>query len=423
MPPLLDPVLHGVPLVGLVALLVTAYRHPSGRTEALVGILAAGATVTSGLLTGGQVADVLRHLGPVMAFLATILVVADICAQAGVFTAAARRVVALSGGRPAWLLTGVFLLAAAVTTVLSLDATVVLLVPVVVGAAIALGVPTRPGAQACLRMANSASLLLPVSNLTNLLALHHVDLTFTGFALVMAPVLTAVLVVEYAALRLLHRRDLAVPARAPTAAPIASSTPTMPPLPRVPVTVLGLMLVGFAVTSPFGLDPFWVSAAAAVVLVGWARRRQLSTVRGVLHAAHPGFAVFVLCLGVVVAALATGPLGQEVAALVPDTTSWAALLWIATLATALANLLTNLSATLLLVPLVAPLGTEAVLAALVGLNVGSGLTLSGSLANLLWRRTLRRQGVEVGLRDFHRLSLVATPLAVLAGVTALTLVG
>ena len=64
------------------------------------------------------------------------------------------------------------------------------------------------------------------------------------------------------------------------------------------------------------------------------------------------------------------------------------------LATVLANLLTNLSATLLLVPMLAPLGTTAVLAALLGLNIGSGLTYTGSLANLLWRRTLVRHGVR-----------------------------
>ena len=56
----------------------------------------------------------------------------------------------------------------------------------------------------------------------------------------------------------------------------------------------------------------------------------------------------------------------------------------------LADLVTNLSATLLLVPLLVPLGGTAILAALIGLNVGSGLTWTGSLANLLWRRGLDR---------------------------------
>ena len=103
------------------------------------------------------------------------------------------------------------------------------------------------------------------------------------------------------------------------------------------------MLVGFGVGSPLGVEPFWVSGAAAVVLVVWARRRGLldrAATRS--RAAHPAFALFVLCLGVVVAALATGFLGDWVSDLLPDGTGFASLLLIAVLATVLANLLTNL---------------------------------------------------------------------------------
>jgi arsenical pump membrane protein len=406
---------EAVPVVALAALLVTAYRHPRGRTELAVAAAAVLATVAAGQVEAPAVREALVQLGPVVAFLATILVVAEVCAVSGVFTAAAHRIVLASRDRPARLLTGVFLLAAATTVVLSLDATVVLLAPVVVGAALAMGVPTRPGAQACVRMANSASLLLPVSNLTNLLAMHHLDLTFTGFAAHMALPLAAVLVVEYAVLRLLHRRDLAVAPRRGLAAPA-------PPIPVVPIVAVGLMLIGFATLSFVGVEPAWVSGATAVLLAAWAVRRGLLPLRQAVHAAHPSFAVFVLGLGVVVAALGDGPLGDRVADLLPASTSFASLLLVAGLATVLANLLTNLSATLLLVPLLAPLGAPAVLAALVGLNVGSGLTYSGSLANLLWRRTLVRQGQDPGLRDFHRLSLVATPLSVVAAVAALALV-
>jgi arsenical pump membrane protein len=300
--------------------------------------------------------------------------------------------------------------------VLSLDATVVLVAPVVVTAAVGMGLPYRPGAQACLRMANSASLLLPVSNLTNLLAMPHLDLTFGGFAVRMAPVLAVVLVVEYVVLRLLHRADLRV-----------KPTRTLPDEPpghaRTPVVAVLLMLVGFAVLSPFGVDPFWVSGTTAVVLVVWGVRTRVLTVGNAVRAAHPGFAVFVLCLGIVVAALSVGPLGDLVADVLPGTTSYAGLLGIALVATVLANLLTNLSATLLVVPLLAPLGTTAVLAALIGLNVGSGLTYTGSLANLLWRRSLVRHDVHPSLGDFHRVSLVATPLSLVAAVTTLWLIG
>jgi arsenical pump membrane protein len=265
-------------------------------------------------------------------------------------------------------------------------------------------------------MANSASLLLPVSNLTNLLAVRHVGLTFLGFAKVMAPVLVAVLVVEYAAARLLFRRELREEAGPDHV------VPDRPSVPLLPVVTVGLMLVGFAVGSPLGVEPFWVSGAAAVVLLLWATRRGIVTLEQAVHAGHPTFAVFVLCLGVVVAALALGPLGERVHDLVPDATSYGGLLLVAVLATVLANLVTNLSATLLLVPMVAPLGTPAVLAALLGLNIGSGLTYTGSLANLLWRRTLVRHGERPSLKEFHHVSLVVTPVTLLAAVTVLSAV-
>ena len=272
------------------------------------------------------------------------------------------------------------------TTTLSLDATVVLLTPVVLTAAAAAGVSARPGAHACLRMANSASLLLPVSNLTNLLAMRYVGLTFVGFASAMAPVLAVVLVIEYVAARLLFRRELTEEADP------AHVVPDRPPVPRLPLVTVGAMLVGFAVASPLGVEPFWVSGAAAVVLFGVGRSpgprhpgpgrarrppgvRDLRALPGD-RGRRPGGR----------APRRPGPrpaAGRDVVRRPPADRA---------LATLLANLLTNLSATLLLVPMLAPLGTTAVLAALLGLNIGSGLTYTGSLANLLWRRTLVRHG-------------------------------
>lgn len=409
------PALDLLAIAALGALLVVAYRHPPRAVEALVSVLAAGLVVATGLVPLGQARDTVLDLAPVVGFLVAILVVAHVCDRAGLFVAAGGL---LREGGATRLLTVAFLLAAAVTAVLSLDATVVLLTPVVVAAARACVVPEGPAAYACLRMANSASLLLPVSNLTNLLALSSLGLTFAGFAATMAPVLLVVLLVEYVGLRLLFRRDLAVAAR-PDPAPAA-------PLPVVPAAVVGLMLVGFAATSPVGIEPVWVAAVAAVVLVAWGLSRRILELGGAVGAAHAEFALLVLALGVVVAAIADGFLGEAVADVVPGEASYVGLLGIAALATVLANVLTNLSATLLLVPLVAPLGDVAVLAALIGLNVGSGLTLSGSLANLLWRRTLTADGeVEArttSLAEFHRVSLLLTPVSVVAAVTALHLV-
>lgn len=410
MPPVSDVVV----VVALAGMLAVGFGHPRGRVEAGVGVLCAGATLATGLLTYDGARDVAAHLAPVVAFLVTVLVVSDVCARAGVFTAAAQRVGRWSGESAVRLFTGVFLLAALVTVTLSLDATVVLLTPVVLAAGVARSVPDEPGTYACLRMANSASLLLPVSNLTNLLALPRLHVTFTGFAVRTAPVLAVVLAVEYVGLRLLFRDRLTNRLSADLATPTA--------VPRFPVVVVGAMLVGFAVLSPFGGEPWWASLAAAVVLGVWAVRRDLARPIHLVHAAHPGFAIWVVALGVVVAGLSAGFLGDTVRDLAPHTTSLAALLVIAALATLLANVLTNLSATLLLVPIVAASGTTAVLAALLGLNIGSGLTWTGSLANLLWRRTLRRHDRRPSNAAFHRVSLTLTPISLVAAVVTLWLV-
>jgi len=408
------PASDAVALLALVTLLVVAFRHLRGLHEAVIALAAVGACLLAGATTVGEAGDAVRQLLPVVAFLAAILVVSGACADLGLFRAIGQRI-GRRGTSGTRFLGLTFLAAVAVTAVLSLDATVVLLTPVVLAAAKRAGVRPRPALSACVRLANSSSLLLPVSNLTTLLALHSLDLTFARFALLMAPAWLVVIVVEYVAHRLFFARDLRIRAHA---VETSGAAEPMEPMPRFPLLVLGAMLAAFVVGSFFDLAPAWAAAVAATVLtVHLVRRRAGALVRAV-HAAHLGFAVFVLGLGVVVDALSRGGLGELVADLLPTGDTLPDLLLLALVATVLANLVNNLPATLLLVPLTAPLGTVAVLATLVGLNVGSSLTWTGSLANLLWRRTLTRAGVHASGRQFHAIAALTVPPAVALGVVA-----
>ncbi len=96
-----------------------------------------------------------------------------------------------------------------------------------------------------------------------------------------------------------------------------------------------------------------------------------------------------------------------------------ALLAIAVLAAALANLINNLPAVLVLLPLAAPSGPGAVLAVLLGVNIGPNLTYTGSLATLLWRRVLRQHGSGPSLGEFTRLGLLTVPAGLVLAVLAL----
>jgi arsenical pump membrane protein len=295
--------------------------------------------------------------------------------------------------------------------VLSLDATVVLLTPVVLATARALRVPARPHAYATAHLANSASLLLPVSNLTNLLAFGAAGLSFVHFTAVMTLPWLAVIGIEFLLLRWFFARDLSV---TPTREVDAEDAP----VPVFVLVVLALTLVGFAAASLFGLSPAWAALAGAVVLGVHALACGRSRVSGIVGALDVPFLAFVLCLGVVVAAVMLNGLDDAMRDALPSGSSLPALLGIAAVAALLSNVVNNLPAVLVLLPLVS--GPGAVLAVLIGVNVGPNLTYVGSLANLLWRSVVRRD-IRAGFVEFTRVGLVTTPIALVVAVLGLWL--
>ena len=132
--------------------------------------------------------------------------------------------------------------------------------------------------------------------------------------------------------------------------------------------------------------------------------------------------VAALALGVVVRAVVDNGLAGALGHLVPGGSGLPALLCVAALAAVLANVINNLPAVLVLLPLAVPGGPGAVLAVLLGVNIGPNLTYAGSLATLLWRRIVRQHDGHtdlVGLGEFSRLGLLCVPPALAVAVVAL----
>ncbi len=398
----------------LAAILVTAIVRPWGLPEAAVAIPAAALAVVAGLVSPPDALAEVADLGPTVGFLAAILLLGHLADVEGVFTWLGARLAGASAGRPQRLLVLVFAAAAATTAVLSLDATVVLLTPVVLATAARVKLPERPHVYACGHLSNSASTLLPVSNLTNLLAFAASGLTFLGFTALMALPWAVGIAVEYLVLRWWFRADLREPAPPPE--------PDERPAPVFALVVIGLTLVGFAVSSPLGVEPVWVAAVGAAVLAARALARREITAFGVVRAAAIPFCLFVLALGVVVAAVGANGLTAALRTVTPGDPTLLGLLATAGIAAVLANVVNNLPATLVLLDVLGPHPSAGlVLAVLLGVNIGPNLTYVGSLATLLWRQVLGAEK-QPSVREFTALGLLTVPPALAAAVAALWLV-
>lgn len=403
----------------LVVVLVVATLRPRGLPEAVTAVPAAAIAVGAGLISPSAAWHEVLELGPTVGFLAAILLLGHLADVQGVFGWLGERLAGASLGRPQRLLGLVFAAAAGTTAVLSLDATVVLLTPVVLVTAARLRVPAAPHSYACAHLSNSASGLLPVSNLTNLLAFSASGLSFLGFAGLMAAPWLVVIAVEYVVLRRFFAAELVGTAAAGHDGRPGPDAGTVQ-APRFALAVLALTLVGFGSSSALGVEPAWVAAGGAAVLAGRVLARREIGPAGLVRALSLPFCLFVLALGVVVAAVSGRGLADGLAALLPSTPSLPGLLAVAGIAAVLANLVNNLPATLVLITAVGAAAHPAiVLAVLLGVNIGPNLTYTGSLATLLWRRVAAERGEPPQPARFLALGVLTVPLGLAAATTAL----
>lgn len=357
------------------------------------------AAIASGVLPLEAVGALAARSAPIIGFVVAMTVVAELAAEADVFRAIARRLAALARGRviALWLL--VVVLATVATTFLSLDTTAVLLTPVVVAIAAHAGFSPIPFALTTVWLANTGSLLLPVSNLTNLLAAERLGLSPVEFAsLLWAPALVAVLV-PVLVLFLARRRELL--ARYEPEPPIpVRDRPLFLIASAVLVLVVPLLVSGVAVWIP-------ATAGALVLVVVFAVRRPAALRPGLIP-----WQLVVFVSGLFVAMQAAHELGATavLAAAAGEGDDPLALLRLAGVAAFSGNAIDNLPAYLALEPFAAsPVRTAALL---IGVNAGVLITPWASLATLLWHQRLTSMGVEISWGRFAAAGLVVAPLTV-----------
>jgi arsenical pump membrane protein len=315
---------------------------------------------------------------PPFVLVAGLLLIGAAAAADGLFEALGAR---LASDRlpPRVLLVALLGLVACVTAVLNLDTSVVFLTPVLVHAARRRGVDELPFLYGSVFMANSASLLLPGSNLTNLLVL---DGAARRPDMVRAWLVACVVTAAFVALVFRFR------ARAPER--------TSPPPLRLGVGVLSVVVASVLVLAL--RDPALPVLAVGLGTTAWRRTRPDLGVRTLS-------ALF--AFSVVLGALARTHAAH---ALLPATAGW----WSTAATAAGASLLLNNLPAAVLLSAHPPAHPAALL---IGLDLGPNAAVTGSLAAVLWLRVGRALGAEVSIAGYSLLGAALVPLTLVGALS------
>ncbi|HZJ53245.1 MAG TPA: ArsB/NhaD family transporter [Myxococcaceae bacterium] len=401
--------------------LVAVVLRPRGIAAGWWTCGAAAIALATGLVHPSEVWGLVLVAREALLFLLALLLLSALLEASGFFEWAAV-LAARSARSGAGLLLNVLLLGALITTVLSLDTTAVILTPLVVAAVQRLEVPPRPYILLCVFVPSVASLLLPVSNLTNLLLAAHVPAA--RFAAFSALPQLAVLLVLWAGLRLACRSELV--ARLETAALPAPSKVIVDRLFfLVACAVLVLMVLGYFL-GPVLDVPVWMTTFAGVGVLG-----AVGLARGRLgrnEVQHLSLGVFPFVIGLFALVQAVENLGLNrplvrwLAEPRPPLAGLAAMTGVASIASAALN---NLPATLLVRSLLADLQAPErwMHAALLGTNVGACLTPHGTLATLLVLGAAARRGEDVPPLEVLKVAVWLVPAMLVAGLAGLWAVG
>jgi arsenical pump membrane protein len=415
-----------VDLVVFLSVMGLAIARPRGLNEAWPAVGGAAALFALGQLNPDDLIGGVRETGGVLLFLIGMMVISAVLEQAGIFTWAASYAARASGGSGRRLLLNVFALGGVVTALLSLDVTVIILTPIVYETVVALDIDPLPYLYACTFVANTGSLLFPMSNLTNLLVVDRLGLPFWRFTIAMA-LPDSVAIAANAALFLWLFRDR-LPRRIHMEAPAPSASGAR----KTRFFLMSSGIFGLILAAIFAAGlaerPLWpvaLAGGAALTIIACVFGAQ--SLRAIAAGISWSLFPFVWGMAAVVRAMEHAGLTARLGALVLGHAGAGpgAIAVTGAVAAIGANLFNNIPMALLMLTVLAgaPRSRAGLLALamLAGVNIGPALTTVGSLATMLWLSFTRRQGVEVPALEYLRVSVVTVPLVLAAALGAVAL--
>jgi arsenical pump membrane protein len=402
-----------IPALATAGVITRPFRTP----EALWALIGAGLLLLLGLVSPAEAFAAAARGTDVYLFLAGMMLLSEIARLEGLFDWVAACAVNHARGSPRRLFGLVFAVGIVVTAVLSNDATAVVLTPAVFAAARKARAEPLPHLFVCAMVANAASFVLPISNPANLVlyASHTppLGLWLERFAL---PSVLAI-ATTFAALRWAERGGLEV---------ACAEAVEQPRLSVGGWTALGGLVVTAAVlltVSALGRPLGWPTAVMGLLTTAAALVRTRSSPWPVVKDISWGVLPLVAGLFIMVEALDRAGLVAALAGLLRSAAlaSATGAAWISgTLIGFACNLTNNLPAGLIASSTVARAHPprEVVDALLIGVDLGPNLSITGSLATILWLAAIRREGEDVNAWRFLRVGAVVMPPALLLALAA-----
>lgn len=393
--------------------------RPKDWPEAIWACLGAFLLVIGGLLPLSQAAMAVAKGTDVYLFLMGMMLLAELARKKGVFDWLASLAVAAAKGSCARLFTLVYIVGILVTVFLSNDATAVVLTPAVYAGVQKAKTKALPYLLICAFIANAASFVLPISNPANLVVYgKHVPPLFPWLRTFLLPSICSI-VATYIALRWVVRKDLSGKIEGGGESAALSKEGRFA---AWGIAGTGAILIG---ASGFGLDlglPTFISAALAVLVTTRARGRAMGEiVKDVSWSVLPlvaGLFVIVESLNHAGALDYVENILNWCANLPQLAGSLAASFGIAGLSNVMNNLPSGLLAGGALQA--APQPPHIRDAVLIGVDLGPNLSVTGSLATVLWLIALRREGEQVSGWQFLKVGFVVMPPALLLATLAVS---
>jgi arsenical pump membrane protein len=397
--------------VATAGVITRPFRWP----EAIWAVAGAVLLVALGLLPVGEALAGMRKGVDVYLFLTGMMLIAELARREGLFDWMAALAVEHAQGSPQRLFLQVYAVGTVVTVLLSNDATAIVLTPAVYAASRAAGATPLPYLLVCAFIANAASFVLPISNPANLVVygaqMPHLTEWLRQFTL---PSIASI-VATYVILRLALRKALGEEhLERDMPRPKLSHEGK---LTAIGIAAIGVVLIGAsALDVQLGLPTFLCGAITASLVLLLSRQSPLPLLKGIAWGVLP----LVAGLFVMVEALAHTGVIAQLSALLHEAVAQSATraMWQVGVTTAIAtNIANNLPVGLVAGSVAAADHLPPVIkgAILIGVDLGPNLSVTGSLATILWLVALRREGLEVSAWRFLRLGwLVMFPALLLA---------